>query len=92
VISAGTSVRQSIALIRAAGAQPCGLTIALDRMERGAGERSAVQEVEAEYGLPVISIANLDDLVSYLQEDADRHVELGAVQRYRERYGAAVHA
>lgn len=92
VISAGTSVRQSISLIRSAGARPCGLAIALDRMERGAGERSAVQEVEADYGLPVVSIANLDDLLGYLQEDPRRDTELGAVRRYRERYGTAVHA
>jgi len=92
VISAGTSVRQSISLIRSAGARPCGLAIALDRMERGAGERSAVQEVEADYGLPVVSIANLDDLLGYLQKDPRRDAELGAVRRYRERYGTAVHA
>ena len=70
VISAGTSVRESVDLIRASGAMPCGVAIALDRMERGTGELSAVQEVNATYNIPVISIATLDDLVGYLAADA----------------------
>ncbi|KAF0205772.1 MAG: orotate [Gallionellaceae bacterium] len=87
VISAGTSVRESIELIRAAGATPCGVVIALDRMERGQGELSAVQEVKRDYGLPVISIAALDDLLGYLQGRADLVQNLQAVQTYRDRYG-----
>jgi orotate phosphoribosyltransferase len=87
VISAGTSVRESIELIRAAGATPCGVVIALDRMERGQGELSAVQEVNRDYGLPVISIAALDDLLGYLQGQADLVQNLHAVQSYRDRYG-----
>lgn len=87
VISAGTSVRESIELIRAAGATPCGVVIALDRMERGQGELSAVQEVRRDYGLPVISIAALDDLLGYLQGDVQMAENLTAVQNYRERYG-----
>jgi orotate phosphoribosyltransferase len=87
VISAGTSVRESIELIRAAGATPCGVVIALDRMERGQGELSAVQEVKRDYGLPVISIAALDDLLGYLQEQVELVQNLHAVQSYRERYG-----
>jgi orotate phosphoribosyltransferase len=87
VISAGTSVRESIELIRAAGATPCGVVIALDRMERGQGELSAVQEVRRDYGLPVISIAALDDLLGYLQGQADLVQNLQAVQSYRDRYG-----
>ena len=67
VISAGTSVRESVNLIRASNAIPCGVVIALDRMERGTGELSAVQEVERSYNIPVISIARLDDLVGYLE-------------------------
>jgi orotate phosphoribosyltransferase len=70
VISAGTSVRESVELIRAAGAQPCGVAIALDRMERGLGELSAVQEVSRDYGIPVISIVNLDDLAGHLAGQA----------------------
>lgn len=87
VISAGTSVRESIELIRAAGAQPCGVIIALDRMERGQGELSAVQEVKQGFGIPVIAIATLDDLLGYLQGDAGMVQNLAAVQSYRDRYG-----
>jgi orotate phosphoribosyltransferase len=69
VISAGTSVRESVDIIRGLGAQPCAVAIALDRMERGRGERSAVQEVELNFSIPVISIANLEDLVTYLRTE-----------------------
>lgn len=87
VISAGTSVRESIDLIRAAGAEPCGVVIALDRMERGQSELSAVQEVQRNYGIPVVSIATLDDLLDYLQGEAGMVQNLAAVQSYRDRYG-----
>lgn len=87
VISAGTSVRESIELISAAGAQPCGVVIALDRMERGQGDLSAVQEVQHNYGIPVVSIATLDDLLGYLRDEADMVQNLAAVQSYRDRYG-----
>ena len=66
VISAGTSVRESVDIIRAGGATPCGVVIALDRMERGSGPLSAVQEVQQIFQIPVYSIADLDDLVAYL--------------------------
>ncbi len=66
VISAGTSVRESVELIREAGATPAAVLIALDRQERGQGELSAVQEVEQNYGIPVISVASLTDLIDYL--------------------------
>lgn len=87
VISAGTSVSLSIELIRAAGAEPCAVVIALDRMERGQGELSAVQEVQRSYGIPVISIATLDDLLGYLQGEAEMVQNLRATQSYREKYG-----
>jgi orotate phosphoribosyltransferase len=87
VISAGTSVRASIELIRSAGAVPCGVVIALDRMERGQGELSAVQEVQNSYGIPVICIATLDDLLGYLQEEAEMVQNLQATQAYRDKYG-----
>ena len=61
-ISAGTSVRELVKLIEAEGATPAAVAIALDRMEKGTGELSAVQEVEKQYGLPVVAIANLNDL------------------------------
>jgi len=90
VISAGTSVRESVAIIKAAGAQPAGVVIALDRMERGSGENplSAVQEVERSYGLPVVSVANLDDLIAYLRTDPELRDKLSAVAQYRAEYGA----
>ena len=87
VISAGTSVRESIELIRMAGAEPCGVVIALDRMEKGQGELSAAQEVQRNYGIPVVSIATLDDLLGYLQGEAALVQNLAAVQSYRNRYG-----
>ena len=87
VISAGTSVRESIELIRAAGAEPCGVVIALDRMERGQGELSAVQEVQRSYGIPVVAIATLDDLLGYLQGEAEMVQNLHATQLYRDKYG-----
>lgn len=87
VVSAGTSVRESVALIRSQGATPAGVVIALDRMERGQGELSAVQEVQAQYGMPVFAIASLDDLLAYLQGRADMEQNLQAVSRYRETYG-----
>ncbi|HYR05635.1 MAG TPA: orotate phosphoribosyltransferase [Gallionella sp.] len=87
VISAGTSVRESIELIRMAGAEPCGVVIALDRMECGQGELSAAQEVQRNYGIPVVSIATLDDLLGYLQDKADMVQNLATVQSYRDRYG-----
>ena len=92
VISAGTSVRQSVYLIKASRAIPCGVVIALDRMERGAGELSAVQEVEQQYHMPVISIATLEDLAAYLQTDNKMSSNLAAVNKYREQYGVAAHA
>jgi len=87
VISAGTSVRESIELIRSEGAKPCGVVIALDRMERGQGELSAVQEVINSYGIPVISIATLNDLLGYLQDEADMVQNLHATQSYRDKFG-----
>lgn len=95
VISAGTSVRESVDMIRAAGATPCAVLIALDRMERSGKDDalsmySAVQEVTGTYGMPVISIANLNDLLEYLVH-ADVDAQLlrykDAVAVYRARYG-----
>lgn len=87
VISAGTSVRESVDLIRSAGATPGGVLIALDRMERGSGQISAVQEVKKIHQIPVISIVDLNDLTSYLQNRSDLINNLQAVERYRTQYG-----
>jgi orotate phosphoribosyltransferase len=92
VISAGTSVRESVAIIRDHGALPCAVVIALDRMERGTGELSATQEVEQAYGIPVISIANLDDLVQFVRSEPRYASHLEAVLNYRSRFGSALHA
>ena len=89
VISAGTSVRESVEIIRAAGATPCGVVIALDRMERGTGALSAVQEVEQDYGLPVVSVATLDDLMAFLKQRPDFADHEAAVARYRQEYGVS---
>jgi len=89
VISAGTSVRESVQLIRAAGATPCGVAIALDRMERGLGDLSAVQEVCRDYGMPVISIVTLDDLAAHLSRRPEWDATLAAIRGYRASYGIA---
>jgi orotate phosphoribosyltransferase len=89
VISAGTSVRESVEIIRAAGAEIAGVVIALDRMERGTGEKSAVQEVRDNFGVPVIAVASLKDLLGYLAGSPQMAVQLEAVQRYRDTYGVA---
>lgn len=87
VISAGTSVNESVAIIRAAGAEPCGVVISLDRQERGQGELSAAQEVEARHGIPVISIVGLDDVVEFLAQRGQAK-EISEINDYRSRYGA----
>jgi orotate phosphoribosyltransferase len=87
VITAGTAIRESIDLIHHHGATPAGVVVALDRMERGQGERSAIQEVEQQYGLPVVSIINLNDLIAYLHEQNQDPQALEAMQRYRQTYG-----
>ena len=87
VISAGTSVRESVELIRAAGATPAGVLIALDRQERGQGELSAVQEVQRDYGIPVIAVANLADLMTYIADHPEFAAHREAVAQYRTTYG-----
>ena len=89
VISAGTSVRESVELIRAAGAEPCGVAVAIDRQERGIGALSAVQEVERDNGIPVIRIATLADLITYLGDAPQLAMHKAAVEQYRAQYGAA---
>ena len=97
VISAGTSVRESVAIIRGAGAEPAGVAIALDRQERGTGAHTAAQEVRRDYGVPCIAIAGLDDLVRHLEAraadaagdaPAGNPIDINAIKEYRERYGS----
>lgn len=87
VISAGTSVRESVELISANGAKACGVAIAIDRQEKGLGELSAVQEVIKNNHIPVCAITNLADLMSYLNNKHDMAQSLQAVKAYRQRYG-----
>jgi orotate phosphoribosyltransferase len=88
VITAGTSVRESVELIRAHGAVPAGVLIALDRMERGQGEHSAVAEVRATFDIPVVAIATLDDLMRFIADRPDLQRWMPAVADYRRQYGA----
>jgi len=88
VITAGTSVRESVEAIRAAGATPSGVLIALDRMERGTGSASAVDEVRSTFGIPVTAIATLDDVMAFIDDRAELKQWKAAVIDYRARYGA----
>ncbi len=88
VISAGTSVDESVRLIRAAGARPVGVVIALDRQERGRGSASAIEEVEKNHGFPVKAIARLDDLLGYLDSRAELAATRREIEEYRGRHGA----
>ena len=87
VISAGTSIRESVQIIKTAGATPVGVTIALDRQERGEGSLSAVQEVEGTLGLRVISIVQLETLLKYLDGKDGGRRYLDAITAYRRAYG-----
>ena len=87
VITAGTSVRESVNLIQAAGASPCGVLIALDRCERGEGSGSAIDEIRERFGLRTVSIVSLHDLIAYLSEETPGGDFLSALQVYRDRYG-----
>jgi orotate phosphoribosyltransferase len=91
VLTAGTAVRESLALIRARGAIPTGLAIALDRMERGQAAVSAVREIEGQHAISVIAIASLDDLTVWLQTQPGMEPHVRAIEEYRQRYGATHH-
>ena len=88
VITAGTSVRESVALIRAHRAQPAGVLIALDRMEKGQRETSAVQDVRDSYGIPVVAIVTLDDVMAFIADRPALAAAGPAITAYRARYGA----
>jgi len=86
VITAGTAIREVMDVIQASEAEPAGVVIAIDRQERGQGEQSAIQEVERDYQVPVISIVSLSDLASYLEQKGDRQM-LDNIHQYRLQYG-----
>ena len=87
VISAGTAIRESLALIRANGATPAGVLIALDRQERGQGPRSAAQEIAAEFGTPVVAITRLDELLALVMERPELAPYSAQLEAYRAAYG-----
>ncbi|NBU24104.1 MAG: orotate phosphoribosyltransferase [Gammaproteobacteria bacterium] len=91
VITAGTAIRESVELIRRAGAEPVAVLLALDRQERGQGERSAVQEVEADFGLRCVSLLTLADLIDIMAQPAAGAAlpteHLDALRAYRSQYG-----
>lgn len=87
VITAGTAIREVMHIINNQGAQAAGVLIALDRQERGTGALSAIQEVERDFNMPVISIVSLQQVLEYLAESAELKQYLPAVERYREDYG-----
>ncbi len=86
VITAGTAIREAINMIDLNNATTIGVLIALDRQEKGSGERSSVQELQDDYGIEVSSIINMGDLIQYLQE-TDAEEKLDAMQFYRSQYG-----
>ena len=88
VITAGTAIRESLTLLKAHGAEPAGVLIALDREERGQGALSATQELAAEFGLPAVAIAKLSDLLVYAADKAELAPHHRRLAEYRERYGA----
>ena len=88
VISAGTSVRESLNIIEAAGGHAAGVVIALDRQERGTDDRNAVQEVRERFGLSVTAIATLEDLIRLLEAEPGQTAHLAAIREYRQRFGA----
>ena len=87
VITAGTAIRESLALIHAHGATPCGVLIALDREERGQGALSAAQEVSAEFNIPVLAIARLSELLSLTQSNPTLAMHHARLAEYRQQYG-----
>jgi orotate phosphoribosyltransferase len=89
VITAGTAIRESLDIIRAAGGEPAGVILALDRQERGQGELSAVQEIRATYGIEVGRIIRLEDLAEHLEASSELAQYRPLVADYRERYGVA---
>jgi orotate phosphoribosyltransferase len=89
VITAGTAIRESVGIIKASGATPAGVLIALDRQERGKGELSAALEVEREFSVPVIAIARLHELLAFAGERAELRAVRAALEAYRLEYGVS---
>lgn len=91
VMTAGTAARESLEILHANGATPAGVAISMDRMERGEGRLSAMNELERQHGIPVIAIATLDDLMGWLKDSPEMRGHLKAIEEYRQQYGALDH-
>lgn len=89
VITAGTAVREVMQLIESAGARPAGVLLGLDRQERGQDNHSAIDEIREQYGVPVVSIITLDDIIGYLEQAGEQGTIVDEVKAYRARYGTA---
>ena len=87
VITAGTAVREVMVIIKAAGAVPAAVLIGLNRQEKGQSELSAIQEVEQSFGIPVVSIINLNDIIYYLESQNDQQNMVDRIKAYRATYG-----
>ncbi|MDC9720618.1 MAG: orotate phosphoribosyltransferase [Gammaproteobacteria bacterium] len=87
VITAGTAIREVMAIIEAHQATPAATLIAINRMEKGQGQLSAIQEVERDYNMKVVSIISFDDVLEYLREDGGRQDQVTAMQKYRQDFG-----
>lgn len=91
VITAGTAIREAVDILQSEGASLCGIAVAMDRQERGTGDQSAIQEIEQQYAIPVISIITLGDIIAYLNDENDQQLAqyLPAVEAYRREYGVS---
>ena len=91
VMTAGTAIRESMAILNESGARGAGVVIGVDRCERGDGdgERSAVQQVEQDWGLTVVSVVSLDDIIAWVESNPEMAQHREALEQYRERYGVA---
>ena len=87
VITAGTAIREVMAMVEQAGAKAAGVVIGVDRKERGNGQSSAIQEVEQQFEIPVISIIDIDDILTYLEAKADMQELVEQIKEYRKEYG-----
>ncbi len=87
VITAGTAIREVMAIVQQAGVEAAGVVIGLDRKERGTTDKSAIQEVEEQFGIPVVSIIDIDDILSYLKAKSDNNTLVEEIDKYRQEYG-----
>lgn len=87
VITAGTSVRESVVIIKGEGATPAGVLIALDRQERGEHDISAIQEVSQRFAMPVVSIIALQHIIEFIEADEEYKINIAAIRKYQQQYG-----